>query len=141
MSWLASGTGPVSPADAAELLQEVVGAQLTVLVVGMGQVHLPFGPDLAISIEGKIRAEDAGGAAEGAEPVEPQSLPGLALLQPLLGSTVASASAHEGGALTLVVGGTTLRCDGDPYYEPWSLTLADGRQLTSTPGGGFVVTH
>jgi hypothetical protein len=139
MSRRASGTGAVTPAEATDLLQVVVGATLSVLVVGLTSVHLPFDADVAVTLEGPIRTDSGSGTAS--DPVDPHSVPGLALLQPLLGAQVGAATAHEGGALTLELGAVTLRCDGDLYYEPWSLTLADGRQLTSTPGGGFVVTE
>jgi hypothetical protein len=84
--------------------------------------------------EGQI---DVAATADG--PVVPYAFDGVALLLPLLNADVTHVGVSDDGALSLTVGGTTLRCGAAPDFEAWNCTGTGGRRVVSMPGGGLAI--
>ena len=119
---------------ATALARPLVGQWLIQLCLGVGDAQLRFADDFTVNLEGPI-----GVAPAVSDPVVPYALEGVALLLPLLNGEVTHVAVSDDGALSLTVGGTTLRCGPDPDFEAWNFTGPGVEQVVSTPGGGLAI--
>ncbi len=119
---------------ATALAQPLIGQSLVQLCLGAGDAQLHFTGDFTVNFEGPIEV-----AAVPDAPVVPYVLDGVALFLPLLNSDVTHVGVSDDGALSLAVGGTTLRCGADPDFEAWNYDGPGGRRVVSMPGGRLAV--
>jgi Family of unknown function (DUF6188) len=120
---------------ATALAQPLVGQSLVQLRLGAGDAQLHFTGHFTITFESPLVV--VGPAPDG--PVVPYALDGVALLLPLLNADVELVGVSDDGALSVTVGGTTLRCGMDPDFEAWNYTGPGGRLVVSVPGGRLAI--
>ena len=116
---------------AATAVSALAGQTLNLLRVGGYQVTLDFDRS-QVQYE---QALDVG--PEG--PALPSSLPGLALLLPLLHREVTAASVEGRGRLVLTFGDTNLGCSPHHAYEAWNYRGDGGTVIVCQPGGGLAI--
>lgn len=119
--------------QATQLLADLGGRYLAQVHVGAGDLQLLFDGGTLVRLAGTTRLGDVDAVEE------PQSLPGLALLLPLLNEEVRSAAVAPDGTLTVAFGAGVLRCVPDEKYEAWEFTKESGAMVICMGGGELAI--
>ena len=115
------------------LLADIVGRYLAHLHVSAGDVQLLFDGGTLVRLAGTTALGD-GAAVE-----DPQSLPGLALLLPLLNEDVQSAVVAPDGTLVVSFAAGALTCRPGEAYEAWEFRKESGAMVVCMPGGALAI--
>jgi hypothetical protein len=118
-------------ATAHELMQSLVGRSLPQTCVGVADLQMNFDDGETVQLEGTVVVDNSA-------PLDPWTLDALALLLPLLNTTVTTVVVQPDSGLLLKLGSTTVPCPMDSSFEPWSYSGPEAT-VTALPDGDIAI--